>query len=665
MTRHRLRSAGLVLAAVAACGDPPAVRPPTPPRAKVRLRAFTEPAPVRAVVPLGADVFVDKGAPLERWSPDGTVLELSPGRGLPDGALIALAADARRDRLWVVGAGGVGYYDRKSETFEALPPSPLAMELGLAPTDPEVPRPPPPAMTAAVGADDGLWLGHPRGLYFASKKGGWSSTPIADPVTALFPSKDGWLWVGTDRGLVGRAPAGKTFTFGPAQGCEVVTVRWIAAAPGGEVLVVGEDAGGHQRLAIGHATAWRSYKLSPTTRWLAGAAIGDGTAILAADGLYRLAAGPATAAGPLRRDSVRLLPVTGAAPPDVHVERTAVALPAGTHALAALGDQLLLGTDELGVARQPLDGGPPLAWYRRAAMLDRAGSLTVLCQAKDDCWIATGAPRAWRWRGGGFTPAGPVDEVVLGMVRTSDGVLYGFHRPADGKAIAVSRIDGETWVPLNIRLETPGTGPELSFAKTAPDGTLWIGLRYRDDGDLRPWGIAIVDPTTGAVAYHHASGDPKERKLGVLPVPTTIVDVAFLGDTEVWMASLQGAVRMQGEQVTVWNESMQLDSELLNAVAVTSGGLVFVATADGVGTFDGERWRFSPELRFATNDLALGADGRLWLGTERGLAIFDGKKVRRLDVRRGMVENQVLDVTLDEFGRVWTRGPRSLAVVTP
>jgi len=74
---------------------------------------------------------------------------------------------------------------------------------------------------------------------------------------------------------------------------------------------------------------------------------------------------------------------------------------------------------------------------------------------------------------------------------------------------------------------------------------------------------------------------------------------------------------------------------------------------------------FAPELRFAVNDLVLDTLGRLWMATERGLAIFDGKRVRRLDVRRGMVENQILDVTLDEFGRVWTRGPHSLAVVTP
>ncbi len=58
-------------------------------------------------------------------------------------------------------------------------------------------------------------------------------------------------------------------------------------------------------------------------------------------------------------------------------------------------------------------------------------------------------------------------------------------------------------------------------------------------------------------------------------------------------------------------------------------------------------------------------DARLWMATERGIAIFDGRKVRRMDVRRGLVENTVLDVTIDELGRVWARGPRSLMMVTP
>jgi ligand-binding sensor domain-containing protein len=124
-------------------------------------------------------------------------------------------------------------------------------------------------------------------------------------------------------------------------------------------------------------------------------------------------------------------------------------------------------------------------------------------------------------------------------------------------------------------------------------------------------------------------------------------------------------VLLRGDDVTVWNEGNQLESELLSAIAVSPGGVVYVATPDGVGTYDGERWRFPGELRFAVNDLVLARDGRLWMATERGIAIFDGKKVRRMDVRRGLVENQVLDVTVDEFGRVWARGPKSLIMVTP
>ena len=47
--------------------------------------------------------------------------------------------------------------------------------------------------------------------------------------------------------------------------------------------------------------------------------------------------------------------------------------------------------------------------------------------------------------------------------------------------------------------------------------------------------------------------------------------------SSMWMASLQGAVRMIGDRVTVWNEGTQLINELLTAVAVTAGGLVFFA----------------------------------------------------------------------------------------
>jgi hypothetical protein len=52
------------------------------------------------------------------------------------------------------------------------------------------------------------------------------------------------------------------------------------------------------------------------------------------------------------------------------------------------------------------------------------------------------------------------------------------------------------------------------------------------------------------------------------------------------------------------------------------------------------------------------------MATERGIAAWDGKKVRRVDTRRGLAENEVLDVVADTYDRVWARGPGSLTLIS-
>jgi len=54
----------------------------------------------------------------------------------------------------------------------------------------------------------------------------------------------------------------------------------------------------------------------------------------------------------------------------------------------------------------------------------------------------------------------------------------------------------------------------------------------------------------------------------------------------------------------------------------------------------------------------------VWMATERGIAAWDGRKVRRVDTRRGLAENIVLDVAVDQFDRVWARGPGSLTLIS-
>jgi len=252
---------------------------------------------------------------------------------------------------------------------------------------------------------------------------------------------------------------------------------------------------------------------------------------------------------------------------------------------------------------------------------------------------------------------------VLAVVKDGGGTLYGLHSLGDSPRIVVSRVDGDEWTPLT-ELVTPGSRPRVSFARFAPSGLLWVGLTYQDGQDERPWGVAIIDVALGTVAYYHASSDRRELAQGVIPVPVGAVDAAFR-DRDVWVATSEGAVRLRGADVTVWDESDGMVSELVRAIAVAGKGSVFVATGAGVGQFDGARWMFPRELAFPVNDLVLGADGRLWLATDRGVAVVWDGRVRRVDVRRGLLENRIADVALDEYGRVWARGAASLTLITP
>ncbi len=652
--------AALAVLALAGCPNKP---PPTKPTASktVRVRAITDASSVRLLQPAGSYLFSVGQHGLDRWDPaTEQVLPMSADHGLPGDRVIELAADIERQWLWLATDGGLGVYDVAAETFAGVPGKPL-VDVSRAKAD---------TLHLAASADGGVWIGTTHGLYYTNTAGQWTDTAITDTVTAIALGEDGWLWVGTDKGLVGRDPKGDSFRFGPDQGCEVTQVRLIARAPGGGVLVIGESGNGKQRISVRKADAWSSMKISPDVKIEAIAPMGDGVVGRGAHRLYLFGAVGATKRRLLTKDSVRLLPVGSvAAPaPSITIELMPASLPADPTAIATFGDEIFVGTRDIGIARWKKDGKHAASWLRRKELLSGATTLTVACKTRDDCWLATGARRAWHFDGESFEPTGPDAQAVLAVVHRGDGSIYALHRGGDAKAIDVSRIDGDTWTPVvGAQITTPGDRPEVSFARFSPgdSGVLWIGLRYLDGMDQRPYGVAIVDVDLGAVAYHHATANKKERKQGVLPVPTDAVDGAFVGEDEVWFATSEGAARLLGDQVTVWNEATGMRSELVRAIAVSSGGLVFVATGAGVGQFDGEAWSFPRELGFAVNDLAIATDGKLWMATDRGMALYDGRKVKRLDTRRGLLENELADIAIDELGRVWARGAESLTLVDP
>src|SRR5215216_4242581 len=115
-----------VLVVTAACPPPEPVARPLPPVSggKVRVRVFTEPAPVKTVVQAGRFVFVATEDALQRWDENGAVLTMTSDHGLAGNHVVAMATDADRKWMWLLTDGGLGHYDAGVEVYTQTQPPP-------------------------------------------------------------------------------------------------------------------------------------------------------------------------------------------------------------------------------------------------------------------------------------------------------------------------------------------------------------------------------------------------------------------------------------------------------------------------------------------------------------------------------------------------------------
>jgi hypothetical protein len=653
---------GVVAAAVTA-GCRPAelpVAPAIPPvsTGKVRVRVFTEASPVRLLAPAGRFVFVGTDTDLERWDVDGRVLTLSADSGLSGSHVAALAPDPERRWVWILTEGGLGHYDAGAELYLEMPAPPASIGVDFVALAKE-------ATASVAPADDGgAWLASARGLVYVSAQGGWTSTSIKDPIRALARDGAGWLWVAAKGGLIARRPTGETLRVGVAQGLAVAEPRILVELADERMLVIGADAEGHDRLAVGRQLSWVTYRALPEVRWDAAARRGAGAVVMGGDRVYRIAPASAAQVRPLARDGMRLVAVAGTGATEWVIDPIDLVVPPGAVTMSSADEQLLIGTRDLGTARYRDGDAHPRDWLRRRQMFQDATTLSVACARAQDCWIATGARQAWHWTGDRFAAGGP-DQVVLAVVRDPTGPIYALHRGSGDAEIRLSRIDGAGWTLVpRVALATPGKGPEVSFARFAEPGVLWVGLRYHDGVERRAFGLAIVETASGKTAYHRTEPAAAEKKgPKMLPIPVGVVDADVRGAVA-WFATNEGVARLAGGEVTVWTEADGLRSELARAVTIAPDGEVIIATGAGAGVWNGAAWDFPAALRFEINDVVATRNGQVWMATERGVAAWDGKKVRRVDVLRGLAENEMLDIAVDQFDRVWARGPGSLTLIS-
>ncbi|HET6612761.1 MAG TPA: hypothetical protein VFG83_12265 [Kofleriaceae bacterium] len=653
----------LVLAAgCPGAGVPTTTEPDPVRRLTVEVRSYVDTSTVHGIALAPPFAFVASDRGIDRWDlASGARVHFGVKEGLPAARVVAVAVDHARQRLWIGTEAGIMWLAIGGNELSELaqPPDDLGVTK-LTGTLGDV--------RLAAAGDGGVWIGTASGLFHASIDGGWQPSGITDPVTALAVSDDGAVWAGSAGGIAVRTLDGKIARFGTAQGCDAGRIDSIAIAPSGATVAVG-SVGGRQRFAIVTGGACAIYRPSSRARVIGVAATKDNFLVATKDGLFAKRA-RVRGVRRLTRDGFRLLAIAGgASDPLGRLRSVGVSLPAAPTMVAMYGSEVFVGTRDLGTARIAL-GEPRVShWLRRRDIAAGAGHLSVACGEDGVCAVAPGNGSLFSLTDGDLSEVDVPGE-VLAVVRLEAAgdhpsrlVAIRRHEPDRGLDL-LARRTGQ-WAPIDgVTVDTEGPA-RVSFAAGAPGGSLWMGLGYATEtGYVRHQGVAVVDIDTGEVAYHRRTVDGAAAPRGALDVPLDVVGAAFVG-RGVWLATSEGAAHVTGEGVQVYGEAEGLRSEIVHAITRSPRGQVWIATSAGAGKLEGSHWRFPRPLRWPVSDVGADATGHLWLATARGVAVFDGQRVRWLDHRLGLLADRVSQLVVDRFGRVWVLAGDGMTIIAP
>jgi signal transduction histidine kinase/ligand-binding sensor domain-containing protein len=109
---------------------------------------------------------------------------------------------------------------------------------------------------------------------------------------------------------------------------------------------------------------------------------------------------------------------------------------------------------------------------------------------------------------------------------------------------------------------------------------------------------------------------------------------------------------------TTWTQEQGLPQDTIRAIAQTNDGYLWLGTEEGLARFDGYEFVTFDKARSglpsnSITALAASPDGALWVGTAAGLARFDGHRVRTYTTADGLPDDSVSNLLMDRGGALW------------
>jgi ligand-binding sensor domain-containing protein len=332
-----------------------------------------------------------------------------------------------------------------------------------------------------------------------------------------------------------------------------------------------------------------------------------------------------------------------------------------------------MGTRDAGVFRQ--SGG--VTWAIRAGLPD----LKVNCLLADgdrDLWIGTDDGMV-RWNGSELTEAGIPPSLnhlqALAMARDRDGNIW---VGTDSKGLLRFNSQGIATLKENYGV----SGEAVTAVFEDREGNLWIGSaggleRLRDSTFVTyslPEGLptdgsnpVFVDAETRVWFGDVGSGllwlkDGRHGRVNDAGLDKDVVySIAGQGN-EVWLGRQRGGLtllRPAGDsfRATTYTTADGLLSNTVNAILETSDGTMCFATPSGVTALSTGGWQSWARKDGLPSDdvncLLEDSQGVLWIGTSAGLAFRDSGWFRSPASVPATLHEQVLGLAEDSYGWLW------------
>jgi ligand-binding sensor domain-containing protein/signal transduction histidine kinase len=420
-------------------------------------------------------------------------------------------------------------------------------------------------------------------------------------VTTILQTRAGYLWIGTQQGLV-RYDGARFVTFDEANTPLLRNsfITDLAEAPDGTLWIA--TRGGVVVFRDG-ALAAAPIAARPALEFVRAVEIDRRGAVWigARDGLYRSERGAmqrvTTAAG-LNSDRIRSI-------------------------LADRQGRVWIGTD---AGLNQFAGGSFVHDAITGAFREQVNA--IVQDHAGNLWIGTDGGLRKIVNGTVIVPPGPALPVSAIMedrdrnvwVATSQGLF---------------RVAGGT---LSRFGSADGLSNDTVFALAEDrEGSLWIGT----DGGLN----RLKDSSF----VTHAAADGLAGDM--------ITSIAEDAGGALWIATAEGLTRAKDGAFTTLRKENGLSSNLVYSLLGDGEGRMFVGTRKGLQVIEGSAIRPFPDARGSALEsimaLALGPDGSLWIGTRRGLKRWKSGQLREYGRAEGLSSDDIFAVRALPGGDVW------------